>query len=56
MHAVDEGFNLVMFSDEEMQLPALFATHVKTVCTEAALPGGGPSRRKWPRSRAWASK
>ena len=38
LDAVDQGFNLVMFSDEEMELPAL-RDRVKTVCAKAHRAG-----------------
>ena len=54
LDAIDQGFNLVMFSDEAMKLSTL-ADRVKTVCAKA------PARarlwkRRWRRCMGWASK
>ena len=41
LDAIDQGFNLVMFSDEEMELPALMRAHRKTVCAKGSSVGRG---------------
>ena len=55
LDAIDLGFNLVMYSDEEMKLPAL-SDRVKKVCAKGPSLRAPPWRPKWRRSRASAGK